>query len=99
MANLSNVDGDKIRSTAQKLADIDLDIVSCVQKINDAMVALDKGWKSEVKTEFMRNWQEDAEALCEMMDQYVEVQELLLEAAKDFDSTEEEMISQVSKMR
>ena len=99
MANMTNVDGARIRATAQKLADIDLDILACVRKINDAMAALDKGWKSEVKTQFMQNWQEDAEALCEMMDQYIEVQELLDKAAQDFDRTEDDMVAEVGRLK
>ena len=99
MADLTNVDGAKIRATAQKLADIDLDILACVRKINDALAALDKGWQSEVKTGFMQNWQHDAEALCEMMEQYTEVQQLLSDAAAEFDRAEEEMRSQVSSLR
>lgn len=98
MANLSNVDAAKIRATAQKLADIDADIISCVRKINDAISSLNKGWKSEVKAQFMAKWQEDAEALCEMMEQYEEVQELLLKSAQDFERTEEDMASQVRKL-
>ena len=99
MAKLSNVDAAKIRSTAQKLGDIEAEIRTCVGKINDAISALDKGWQSEVKAQFMGVWQEDAEALCEMMEQYAEVQELLQQAAQDFERTEENMTSHVRKLR
>ena len=99
MANMTHVDAAKIRSTAQKLSDIDTSIFNCVEKLSDAMAALDKGWTSEVKASFMQTWAADAEALCEMIDQYVEVQEMLLEAAEDFDNTENEMAAQVAALR
>ena len=99
MSNLSHIDADKIRSTAQKLADIDIDILNCMEKLAETMDTLDKGWVSEVKASFMQTWEVDAEALCEMMDQYNEVQEMLLEAAQDFDNTENEMAAKVSGMR
>lgn len=99
MANLSNVDADKIRSTASKLADTVADIISQVNKINDAMMSLDNGWKSEVKAQFMENWFEDSEALIEMMEQYEEVDTLLEEAAQNFEKNEEEMIAEVGKLK
>ena len=99
MANLTNVDAGKLQSAAQKLEDIDREIVSCVRKLHEAISTLDRGWKSEVKTQFMKNWEHDADALCEMMEQYEEVQRLILEAARDFDNTEQEMLSQVRQLR
>ena len=99
MANLSNIDADKINATASKCGDIVEEIVSQVSKICDAMVSLDKGWISDVKDQFMEKWLEDSDALIEMMDQYDEVDRLLDQAAKTFDKNEEDMIAEVGKLR
>lgn len=99
MANLSNVDAAKIRAAAQKLSGIEADIQGNVGKISDAMDRLDKGWTSEVKTQFLSVWQEDAEALVEMMGQYMEINELLTQAAQEFEQTENDMVSEVGKLK
>ena len=99
MANLTNADAAKIRSTAQKLADIDIDIIANVRKLVNTISTFDKGWQSEVKEQFMQNWQMDAEALVEMMDQYGEIQELLFQAAQEFENTESELMSKVQQLK
>lgn len=99
MANLSNVDADKIRATARKLGDIVEGIVDQVGKISDAMVSLDKGWISDVKDQFLEKWLEDSDALIEMMEQYEEVDSLLEQAAKTFEQNEEDMIAEVGKLK
>ncbi len=99
MSELSNVDAAKIRAAAQKLADIDTQVIANVRKLLDAMSTLDKGWQSEVKAQFMQVWQEDSEALAEMIDQLGEMQELLTATAEEFEATEDEMIGEVGKLK
>lgn len=99
MATLTNVDAEQLRSASQKLATIDTDIIANVRKLSEAIAALDKGWSSTVKAAFMQNWQTDSEALCEMMEQYSEVQELLLSAAQEFERTESDMVGRIGKLK
>ena len=99
MANMTCVDGEKLRNTASLLADIDLDIISCVEKFLDVMSELDQGWQSEVKGEFWNVWEKDCEALCEMMGQYEEINNILHTAAEQFDSSERNVISEIRKLK
>lgn len=99
MANLSNVDAEKISSTASKLMDIEAQILDLVGKIADDMVSLDKGWNSDVKNQFMNIWVKDSDAMIEMVDQYEELDNLLEETAKAFESNEEEMLAEVGKLK
>ncbi len=99
MADMTNVDADKLRQTAQKIGSLAGELSGNVAKINDAMNALAKGWRSEAATQFMQNWQADQEALKEMVDQYNEVQELMNELAQDFDNSENEVGGLVGKLK
>ena len=99
MARLTNIDIEKLRTGVQKLTELDMGIFDCVKKISEAMSALDKGWQSEVKASFLESWQTDAEAMCEMIEQYEEIHELLLQAALDFQNTEQETLAQVRSLR
>ncbi len=99
MADMTNVDADKLRQTAQRIGNLAGDLSGNVAKINDALNNLSKSWQSEVATQFMQNWQADQEALKEMVDQYTEIQELMLELAQDFDSSENEVSSLVGKLK
>ena len=47
----------------------------------------------------MQNWNTDQEALREMVDQYNEVSELMVELAADFDNSENEVGSMVSRLK
>ncbi len=99
MADMTNVDADKLRQTAQKIGNFAGDLSGNVSKINDALNSLSKTWQSEVATQFMQNWQADQAALQEMVDQYNEVAELMTELASDFDNSENEVMGLVGKLR
>ncbi len=99
MGDMTNVDADKLRQTAQKIGNLAGDLNSNVSKINDALNNLSKGWTSEVATQFMQNWHADQDALKEMVDQYIEVQDLMTELAQDFESSENEVGGIVGKLK
>ncbi|MCR4786989.1 MAG: WXG100 family type VII secretion target [Lachnospiraceae bacterium] len=99
MADMTNVDAAKLRQTAQKIGNLASDLNGNVAKINDALNNLTKGWQSDAATQFMQNWRTDQEALKEMVDQYMEVSQLMTELAQDFDNSENEVGSLVSKLR
>lgn len=99
MARLTTIDIEKLRTGVQKLTELDMGIFDCVKKISEAMSSLDKGWQSEVKASFLESWQTDAEAMCEMLEQYEEIHELLLQAALDFQNTEQETLAQIRSLR
>ena len=99
MADMTNVDADKLRQTAQKIGSLAGELSGNVAKINDAMNVLAKGWQSEAATQFMQNWHADQEALKEMVDQYNEVQEIMNELAQDFDNSENEVGGLVGKLK
>jgi WXG100 family type VII secretion target len=99
MGDMTNVDADKLRQTAQKIGNLAGDLNSNVSKINDALNNLSKGWTSEVATQFMQNWHADQDALKEMVDQYLEVQDLMSELAQDFEASENEVGGIVGKLK
>ncbi len=99
MADMSNVDSEKILSTTNQLDGIANSIQVQMRKITDAVSGLDKGWTSSVKAEFMSRYQRDEEAMSEMISQYSEVSEQLKETAADFDKTENEISSSVSALK
>lgn len=98
MADMTNVDAAKLRQTGQKINDLAGDLNGIVGKINDVINNLNKSWQSDVATQFMKNWQVDRDALQEMVDQYREVADLMVEMAQDFESTEEDTSSIVAKL-
>ncbi len=99
MADMTNVDADKLRQSASKIGNLASDLNSNVSKINDTLNSLSKGWQSDVATRFMQNWQTDQEALHEMVDQYMEITDLLHELAQDFENSENEVGSMVGKLK
>lgn len=99
MSDLSNVDSDQILSTVNQLDGIVDSIAGSVNKFADAIGALDKGWTSTVKADFMRQYQSDYEAMQEMLSQYREISTQLKEMASDFDKTENEIISSLSALK
>ncbi|MCR4903473.1 MAG: WXG100 family type VII secretion target [Butyrivibrio sp.] len=99
MADMTNVDADKLRQTAQKIGSLAGELSGNVAKINDALNSLSKSWQSEVATQFMQNWHTDEEALQEMVDQYNEIEELMQELAQDFDSSENDVSGMVGKLK
>ena len=99
MADMTNVDADKIRQAAGRIGNLASDLNSTVSKINDCLNNLSNGWQSEAATKFMQTWQADQEALKEMVDQYNEVQEIMNELAQDFDNSENEVGGLVGKLK
>ena len=99
MPDISNIDSEKILSTASQLDGIIDRMGGCVSKFNDAISALDKGWVSEVKAAFMADYQVDREALAEMFGQLREISESLRVAAADFDKTEGDIATGVKALR
>ena len=98
MADMTNVDAGRLRQTAQKIGSLAGDLSGNVAKINEALNNLAKSWQSEAATQFMQNWRTDEEALKEMVDQYNEVQEIMLELAQDFEASESETGDMVAKL-
>ncbi len=99
MADMTNVDSGKLRQSASRIGSLAADLNSNVAKINDTLNSLSKGWQSDVATQFLQNWHTDEEALHEMVDQYNEVQELMLELAQEFDNSESEVGGMVGKLK
>jgi len=99
MADMTNVDADKLRQTASKIGNLASDLNVNVSKINDALNNLSKGWQSDVATRFMQNWQADQEALHEMVDQYMEMTDLLTELAVDFENSDNEVRGMIGKLK
>lgn len=99
MADMSNVDSEKILATANQLDGIVGAMNTQMTKIQDAVAGLDKGWTSPVKAEFMMRFQVDQDAMGEMLMQYIEISEQLKETATDFSKTESEIMSSVSALK
>ncbi|MDR1589322.1 MAG: WXG100 family type VII secretion target [Oscillospiraceae bacterium] len=99
MADLSNVDSEKILSVASQLDGIVNSMAAQMRKVVDAVANLDKGWTSPVKAEFMSRYRRDEEAMSEMLAQYSEISVQLRETASDFDKTENEIMSGVSALK
>lgn len=98
MSETSNIDSEKILASVQQLSGIIDRMNGCVGKFADAIETLDKGWVSEVKAGFMATYQEDWEALQEMLAQLREINAGLEEAASDFDKTEGDILSSVGAL-
>ena len=99
MANMSHIDSEQINSAVHQLDEIVAAIATQVAKVKEAVAALDKGWVSGVKTEFMSRYQRDEAAMQEMLEQFREISLQLTETAGDFDKTESEILSEVSRLR
>jgi len=99
MADMTNVDAGKLRQSASRIGSLATDLSGCVSKINDAIGNLSKSWVSDAATQFLQNWQTDQDALFEMVDQYREVSDIMNELAQDFEASENESESLVSKIR
>ena len=99
MVDMTNVDADKLRQTAQRIGSLAAELNGNVAKISDALNSLAKGWQSQVATQFMQNWQADQDALHEMVDQYLEVQEIMVALAQDFEAGDNEAGSLVGKLQ
>lgn len=99
MGTMTNVDPSLIGSAVSQMDNIVSSIAANVSKIKDAMAALDKGWTSAVKADFMNTYRRDEEAMNEMLAQYREVSAMLRETAKEFEKAESEVLSQVSALK
>ncbi|MBE5860521.1 MAG: WXG100 family type VII secretion target [Butyrivibrio sp.] len=99
MADMTNVDADRLRQAANRVNSLAGDMSSNVGKINDALANLSKGWQSEVATKFLSNWQADQEALNEMVDQYLEIGDIMNELASDYEASESEVQGLMGKLR
>ena len=99
MADMTNVDADRLRQSANRVCDLAGELSNNVRKINDALNNLSKGWQSEVATKFLQNWQADQEALDEMLDQYLEVGDIMNELANDYEASESEVQGLLGKLK
>lgn len=99
MADLSNVDTQKILQTVGQMENIVNRMSNCVNKFSEAIAALDKGWISEVKGDFMASYRTDYDAMQEMLGQLTEINSTLRDEANDFDKTESEIFSSVRALK
>jgi len=99
MADMTNVDAGKLRQSASRIGNLAGDLSGNVSKINEAIGNLSKSWVSDAATQFLQNWHTDEEALLEMVDQYREVSDIMNELAQDFEASENESESLVSKIK
>lgn len=99
MADVSNVDAEKIRATVPQLEQVAAGLTAQVNKVKDAVANLDRGWISTVKAEFMTRYRKDEAAMQEMLEQFRELNDLLKETANDFEQTEREILSSFSVLK
>ena len=99
MADMTNVDAGKLRQSASRIGGLAGDLSGNVSKINEAINNLSKSWVSDAATQFLQNWHTDEEALLEMVDQYREDSDIMKELAQDFEASENESESLVSKIK
>jgi uncharacterized protein YukE len=95
---MSNVDSEKIVSTVSQLDSTTDAMMAQMRKIVEAVAALDKGWTSTVKAEFMSRYQNDEAAMSEMVEQYAEISRGLKDIAADLDKTENDIESSVNAL-
>jgi uncharacterized protein YukE len=98
LADMSNVDSEKIVSTVSQLDGTTAAMQAQMRKIVEAVAALDKGWTSTVKAEFIIRYQKDEAAMQEMLDQYDEISRGLKDIAADLDKTESDIESSVKAL-
>ena len=99
MADMTNVDAGKLRQSALRIGNLAGELSGNVSKISEAINNLSKSWVSDAAVQFLQNWHTDEEALLEMADQYREVSEIMNELAQDFEASERESESLVSKVK
>lgn len=95
MPDITNVDSERLVSTADRLDGVVDQMNSLVGRFADAIEALDKGWTSEVKAAFMAGYRTDWEAMQEALAQLREFGENLRESAGEFDKTENDILGDV----
>ncbi|MDL2217507.1 hypothetical protein LJC27_02500 [Christensenellaceae bacterium OttesenSCG-928-M15] len=99
MSDMTMVDTDRLKQTVAKLDTTVAAIRANVKTVREALAALDKGWKSDVKNEFFRVANADLEAFLEMEAQYDEVSRILEQSITTFVSNEEAAISSLKTCR
>jgi WXG100 family type VII secretion target len=95
---MSNVDSEKIKQTVSQLDSTTDAMTAQMRKIVEAVAALDKGWTSTVKAEFMTRYQKDETAMAEMVEQYSEISRGLKDIATDLEQTERDIESSVKAL-
>ena len=99
MADITQVDSEKIRSTVNQLDNIVRQMNVCTNKFEEAIQNLDKGWISEAEGMFMANYQSDHYAMVEMVEQLTEINDNLRNAVGDFEKAENDTLSGVTSLR
>lgn len=99
MADMVNVDSDRILAAVNQLESTSSAIVNQMGKIVEAVAQLDKGWISSAKADFMSRYNVDKAAMEEMVGQYDEINKQLKDTASDFDKTEGEIMGGVNSLR
>lgn len=95
--NAIEMDSDVLRSTAKQVDGSSSEIGKQIQKFQSTIEGLSKTWSSDVKERFFQSYQNDLKALNEMVTQYGEVAQGLIEIADDMDRAEEENESLINK--
>ncbi len=98
MANMCNIDSDKIKSTSASMEKEIANVRTCAQKFTDAIMALDKQWVSESKALVMDSYQTDLEALHEVADQMAEFCQLLTGMANSYDQSESDIADKIKNL-
>lgn len=98
MADMTNVDTGRIKSVVSQMDNLVDGMRADSIKIREAINALDKGWNADSKAKFMSRFRAEEEALVEMLEQYLEIGQVLREAADDFERTENEISSQCGSL-
>ena len=93
------VDTEKIKAVAGRMDNIMSSIRTNVKTAKEAVMGLEKSWKSEVKDEFFRQVMVDLEAMEEMEQQYEEITRCLREVTGSYDSAEQESASNIKSKK
>ncbi len=99
MADLSNVDPEKILSAAGRMEGQVSTLSSAVQRFTDAINTLDKQWTSEAKATMLASYESDREALNEMLGQMTEFCELLRQSAQQYEQSESSVADRIKTLK
>ncbi len=99
MSDVSNINSQKITSAVGRMETEISNITDGVYKFSDAIEALEKQWTSDAKAAFMQAYQQDREAMNEMLLQLSENCNLLREMAQTFDSSESNILGRISSLK
>ncbi len=98
MGTMSNIDSDKIISTASTMEKEISVVKSCGQKFSDAILSLDKQWISESKSLIMDSYNTDLDAFNELTSQMLEFCELLKEMARTYEQSELDVADKIKAL-